>query len=505
MATEAEILAARRQRAEQLRARGVELFPARVPRPLARIPELVAEHGDKTAEQLAADDTSVCIAGRIIALRSFGKMAFVSLMADGEVLQAWIKRDALGADAYASFALYETGDFMWARGPLVRTKKGELSVDAREVGFVAKSYRPLPEKWHGLTDVEARFRQRYLDLIANPESRRIAIARSHMLRAMRSFLDARGFLEVETPVLQPIYGGANAEPFVTTHSTYGQQLYLRISFELYLKRLIIGGLERVYEVGRDFRNEGISSKHSPEFTMLEVYQSYADYGDMMALTEEMIAEAARQVLGTTRVERDGETLELAPPWPRRAMSELIRDACGVDIERATTLEDLRAAVREHGVAGVDPAKAPTWGRLVDDVFSQAVEPSLVQPTFVVDYPVELSTLAKRSSESDRLVERFEAFIGGIEIANAFSELNDPDDQRARFLEQVQASRAGDGDAQPLDEDFLRALEHGMPPTGGMGLGVGRLVMMLTGASHLREVALFPHLRHRADGADRGDG
>jgi len=504
VATEAEILAARRQRAEQLRESGVDLFPARVPRPLARIPQLVAEHADTTAEQLAQDDTPMCIAGRIVGLRSFGKMAFVSLMAEGEILQAWVKRDALGADAYASFGLYETGDFMWARGPLVRTKKGELSVDAAEVGFLAKSYRPLPEKWHGLADVEARYRQRYLDLIANPDARRIAVARSRILSSMRSFLDARGFLEVETPVLQPIYGGANAKPFVTTHATYGEQLYLRISFELYLKRLIIGGLDRVYEVGRDFRNEGVSRKHNPEFTMLEVYQSYADYSDMMELIEEMVAEAALHALGTTRVERGDETLELAPPWPRRAMSELIRDACGVDIERATTLEELRAAVREHGVAGVDPAKAPTWGRLVDDVFSQAVEPSLVQPTFVVDYPVELSTLAKRSSESEGLVERFEAFMGGMEIANAFSELNDPVDQRARFMEQVEASRAGDEHAQPLDEDFLLALEHGMPPTGGLGLGLGRLAMMLTGASHLREVKLFPHMRPREHGSEEDD-
>ncbi|MBW2414216.1 MAG: lysine--tRNA ligase [Deltaproteobacteria bacterium] len=499
MATEAEILEARRHRAEQLRDAGVELFPARVPRPLARIPEVIAEHGEKTADQLAGDDTQVCIAGRIVGLRSFGKMAFVSLMGEGEVLQAWVKRDALGEDAYASFKLYETGDFMWARGPLIRTKKGELSVDAAEIGFLAKSYRPLPEKWHGLTDVEARYRQRYLDLIANPDTRRIAVARSRILSSMRSFLDARGFLEVETPVLQPIYGGANAKPFVTMHSTYGEQLYLRISFELYLKRLIIGGLDRVYEVGRDFRNEGVSRKHNPEFTMLEVYQSYADYRDMMALTEELVANAARHALGITRVERGDETLELEPPWPRRAMSDLIREACGVDIERATTLESLRAAVCEHRVAGVDPEKAPTWGRLVDDVFSQAVEPSLVQPTFVIDYPVELSTLAKRSSESDALVERFELFIGGIEIANAFTELNDPDDQRARFMEQIEASRAGDEDAQPLDEDFLLALEHGMPPTGGMGLGVGRLAMMLTGASHLREVKLFPHMRRLEPG------
>ena len=494
MATESEILAARRQRAERLRERGVDLFPARVPRPLARIPEVIATYGGKSVEELEADPGLHCIAGRIVGLRSFGKMAFVSLMGEGEVLQAWVKLDALGADAYETFGLYEVGDFMWARGPMIRTKKGELSIDSQEIGFLAKSYRPLPEKWHGLTDVEARYRQRYLDLIANPEARRLARARSQMLSAMRGYLDGRGFLEVETPVLQPVYGGANARPFVTTHETYDQELYLRISFELYLKRLIIGGIDRVYEVGRDFRNEGVSRKHNPEFTMLEVYQAYADYGDMMTLTEEMVAEAAIAALGTTRAERDGQTLEFEPPWPRRAMSELIRDACGVDIERATSLEELRAQVREKKLPGLEPADAPTWGRLVDDVFTATVEPGLVQPTFVVDYPVELSTLAKRSDAGKGLVERFELFMGGMEIANAFTELNDPDDQRERFLEQVRASNQGDDLAQPLDEDFLRALEHGMPPTGGMGIGIGRLAMMLTGASHIREVKLFPHLR-----------
>jgi lysyl-tRNA synthetase class 2 len=499
VASEAEILAARRQRAERLRERGVELFPARVPRPLARIPELVAAYRDKSAGELEGESESHCIAGRILGLRSFGKMAFVSLLGEGELLQAWVKSDAIGPGAYETFALFEVGDFMWARGPMIRTKRGELSIEAAEIGFLAKSYRPLPEKWHGLSDVEARYRQRYLDLIANPEARRIAIARSRIVSGMRAFLDERGFLEVETPVLQPIYGGANAKPFRTNHATYDTDLFLRISFELYLKRLVIGGMDRVYEIGRDFRNEGVSRKHNPEFTMLEVYQAYADYTDMMELTEQMIASAARHALGSMRVERDGETIELEPPWPRRPMSELICQACGVDIERATTLDELRAAVREQRVPGVDPAAAPTWGRLVDDVFSEVVEPELVQPTIVVDYPVELSTLAKRTDQSDSLVERFEVFIGGIEIANAFSELNDPDDQRARFLEQAGASRLGDDETQPLDEDFLLALEHGMPPTGGMGLGIGRLAMMLTGSSHIREVKLFPYMRSR--GAD----
>jgi lysyl-tRNA synthetase class 2 len=317
-----------------------------------------------------------------------------------------------------------------------------------------------------------------------------------MISAMREFLDARGFLEVETPILQPLYGGANARPFTTIHNTYDQMLYLRISFELYLKRLVIGGLDRVYEIGRDFRNEGISKKHNPEFTMLEVYQAYADFEDMMELVEQLVAHAAERTLGTTVIEREGRKYDVAPPWPRRKMAELIRDACGIDILRVTELEALKGAVKQARVPNVDPAEATSWAGLVDAVFSETVEPKLQQPTFVVEYPAPLSPLAKRDAQAPQFVERFEAFIGGMEIANAFSELNDPDEQRARFEEQAEASRRGDVEAEPLDEDFLRALEHGMPPTGGLGVGVGRLAMILSGASHLREVKLFPHLRPR---------
>ncbi len=497
MATEQEILASRRARAEKLREAGVDLFPARVPRDRTAIPEILARFGTADADALAQAAAAFCIAGRIVALRSFGKMIFATLQSDGEQLQIWLKKDALG-EAFEAVKLYEVGDFMWARGALVRTQKGELTIEAREQGFLAKAYRPLPEKFHGLQDVEARYRQRYLDLITNADARRIALLRSRMIRAMREFLDSRGFVEVETPILQPIYGGAHARPFTTMHNTYNQMLYLRISFELYLKRLVIGGLDRVYEIGRDFRNEGVSKKHNPEFTMLEVYQAYADFDDMMELTEQLVAHAAERTIGTTRVERDGQALELAPPWPRRKLADLIREHSGVDILRAADLASLRAAVKAARVPGVEADEATTWAELVDDVFSETVEPNLIQPTFVIEYPAELSPLAKRDPAQPRMVERFEPYIGGMEIGNAFSELNDPDDQRARFLEQVEAARAGDTEAEPLDEDFLRALEHGMPPTGGMGLGIGRLAMILTGASHLREVKLFPHLRARDD-------
>jgi len=498
VATEAEILAARRRRAERLRdEHGVELFPARVPRPLDAIAEVVARLGAASAEELEREQPGACVAGRIVGLRSFGKAAFATLQGDGVRLQVWVKRDSVGTGAYERFKLFETGDFVWARGHLLRTKTGELTLDAAELGFLAKSYRPLPEKFHGLVDVELRYRQRYLDLLVNPEVREIALVRSRAVSAVRAFLDERQFIEVETPVLQPIYGGANATPFVTHHRTYDQQLYLRISFELYLKRLVIGGLDRVYEIGRDFRNEGVSKKHNPEFSMLEVYQAYADYTDMMELTENLVASAAQRVLGTTRVERDGRSIELAPPWPRRSMAELLRERTGVDIEEHLELEPLRAAVKAARVPDVDVA-APSWALLVDALFSAAVEPELIEPTFVLDYPAALSPLAKRYANRPGLVERFEAFIGGMEIANAFSELNDPDDQRERFLAQAEAARRGDAEAHPIDEDFLLALEHGMPPCGGMGMGIGRLAMILTGASHLREVKLFPHLRPAGD-------
>jgi lysyl-tRNA synthetase class 2 len=496
LATEAEILAARRERAKALEARGAKLFPARVPRPLDRIPEVRERWGGAGADALAREAPTARVAGRLVGIRSFGKAAFAVLQADGERLQIWMRRDTLGEEAYETFNLYEVGDFMWAAGPLIRTRTDELTVEVSEFGFLAKSYRPLPEKFHGLQDVEARYRQRYLDLLVNPASREVAIARSRALSALRDALDERGFLEVETPILQPIYGGAAARPFTTHYNAYDERQFLRISFELYLKRLVIGGLDRVYEIGRDFRNEGVDRSRNPEFTMLEAYQAYADYSDMMELMEALAAAAAERVNGTTRVERDGHTIDLAPPWPRRAMTQLIFDACGIDIEKDASLEALRTAVKRSDIPDVDLAGATTWARLVDEIFSATVEPTLIEPTFVVDYPAELSPLAKRSDASPRFVERFEAFIGGFEICNAFSELNDPDDQRARFEEQAAMKRAGDEDAHPIDEDFVLALEHGMPPAGGIGLGVGRLVMMLTGSSHFREILLFPHMRRR---------
>jgi lysyl-tRNA synthetase class 2 len=496
VATEAEILAARRKRAAEIAARGEELFPARVPRELDSIPELREKHGDSSAEELERSSRPARVAGRLMGVRSFGKASFATLQADGDRLQLWAQRSRLGDERYRTFGLLEPGDIAFAAGPLVRTRRGELSVDVEEFRLLAKAYRPLPEKWHGLQDVEARYRQRYLDLLVNERAREVAVARSRAVSAMREFLDARGFLEVETPILHPLYGGAHARPFETHFNAYDERVFLRISDELYLKRLIIGGLDRIYEIGRNFRNEGVSRKRNPEFTMLEAYQAYADYRDMMELVEGLVAHAVERATGGTRVRVGEREVELAPPWTRASLPELILEKTGIDLERAAELEELREAVRAKRIEGVDPAAAPSWGVLVDEVWSAAVEPDLIEPTFALDYPVELSPLAKRSPERPRLVERFEAFVGGMEIANAFTELNDPDDQRGRFEQQARARQEGDDEAHPLDEDFLRALEYGMPPTGGVGIGVGRLVMILTGAAHLREVKLFPYMRRR---------
>jgi len=489
--------ATRRARLEALREKGIDPYPARVG-PREAIAVVRSRFGEQSAEALEVDPQTVAVVGRIVAVRSFGKLVFVRLLEAGETIQVSVRRQEIDAELFDWIRSFDVGDFVRIEGPVWRTRTGELTVDAKAAQILAKSLRPLPEKWHGLTDVESRFRQRYLDLLSNEQARRIAVLRSRTLSAMRAFLDARGFLEVETPVLQPIYGGAAARPFDTHHRRYDQKLYLRISDELYLKRLVVGGLDRVYEIGHNFRNEGISRKHNPEFTMMECYQADADYRDMMDLSEEMIREIAERVCGTTRIEYQGTTLDFGAPWRRVPMRDAIRDATGIDVLEHGDLEALSGAMRGRGL---EPSDAPTWARLVDDLFSDRVEPDLVQPTLVSDYPLDLSPLAKRSVEDARLVERFEPFVAGMEIGNAFSELNDPDDQRARLEQQRRALAAGDEEAHPLDEDYVMALEHGLPPTGGLGIGVDRLVMILADVPNLREVILFPHLRPIApDGA-----
>jgi lysyl-tRNA synthetase class 2 len=482
---------ARRARLAELRAAGLEPFPARVG-PIASLAELRRAHGEKDAAALEAEAVAAAVAGRVMGRRSFGKLLFLDLFADGETLQMSARKDRLPPADFARLAEVDLGDFLRVEGALWRTRSGELTLDVREFQLLAKALRPLPEKWHGLVDLETRYRQRYLDLLVNPDARRVALLRSRAVSATRAFLDARGFIEVETPVLQPLYGGAAARPFQTHHNALDQDLYLRISDELYLKRLVVGGLDRVYEIGHDFRNEGLSFKHNPEFSMLECYQAFADYRDMMVLVQGLLQHVATSVLGGTRVSFRGAEIELAGDWPRVTLRDAILAATDgrVDVLAAG---DWRSAQAELVAAGrIEPQT--TWATFVDAVFSALVEPSLIQPTFVTHHPAELTPLAKRAPEDPRLVERFELFVGGMELANAFSELNDPDDQRARFEEQGKAAAAGDDEAHPSDEDYLRALEHGLPPTGGLGVGIDRVVMVLSGATHIREVILFPHLR-----------
>jgi len=484
---------ARRARLEALRSEGVDPFPARVGAWLP-IAELRERYEPMAAERLEAETQSVAVVGRIMASRSFGKLMFMRIVEAGDSIQVSAKKNQLDEATFRFIRNLDVGDFVRFEGDLWRTKTDELTVDAKSAQLLSKSLRALPEKWHGLSDLEIRYRQRYLDLLVNEDARRIAVTRSRTVSAMRRFLDARGFLEVETPVLQPLYGGAAARPFTTRHNTYDQELYLRISDELYLKRLVTGGLDRVYEIGHDFRNEGVSRKHNPEFTMMECYQAYADYRDIMDLVESMVCYIAMEVRGTLQIEYGGEKIDLSSPWPRIPLCHAIEEATGIDVLACAEAEPLRVAIRDKKMGSGD---SPTWATLVDDLFTDHVEPTLIQPTFITDHPVELSPLAKRSQADPRLVERFEPFIGAMEVGNAFSELNDPDDQRARMEEQLQGQADGDDEAHPVDEDFLRALEHAMPPTGGLGMGIDRLVMILADAPNIREVILFPQLRSEA--------
>jgi len=483
---------ARRARLEALRAARIDPYPARVG-PRTPVAEVRRAHGGKDAATLEREALAVAVAGRVMAHRSFGKLVFVDLRDEGETLQVSGRKQTLDPETFEALKGVDVGDFLRVEGVLWRTRTGELTADARRVELLAKALRPLPEKWHGLADVETRFRQRYLDLLVNEEARRVALVRARIVSTLRAFLEGRGFLEVETPILQPIYGGAAARPFETHHNALNQDLFLRISDELYLKRLVVGGLDRVYEIGRNFRNEGISRKHNPEFTAMECYQAFSDYRDMMELVQAMLVEIAGRVHGRLTFPYQGAEIDLAGAWPCTSMRDAILRHSDGELDILAE-GDWRARQDELVARGVGIEPQPTWATFVDEAFSVLVEPRLVQPHFVTDYPAALTPLAKRSAADPRLVERFELFIGGFEIANAFSELNDPDDQRARFEEQRRMAEAGDDQAHPMDEDYLRALEHGLPPTGGLGVGIDRLTMLLCDASSLREVILFPHLR-----------
>jgi lysyl-tRNA synthetase, class II len=485
-----QLLAERRQKLDDLRRAGIEPFPPNYP---GRTP--IAEIRSRYEQLEAGEESSDSyrIAGRLGARRGHGKAAFLDLVDRSGRIQVHARKDVLG-DTYERLVELDLGDIVGMEGAPFRTKRGELSIRADEWTLLSKSLQPPPDKYHGLTDVETKYRHRELDLLANEDTRELFRMRTTLVAAIRGFLDERGFLEVETPVLQPLYGGALARPFTTYHHALDRTLYLRIATELYLKRLIVGGLEKVYELGKDFRNEGISYKHNPEFTMLESYEAYADYLDVAAMTEELVAAAAAATLGGTTLERDGATIDLSPPWRRVTLQEAIREQTGIDVlEHPGDYDALAAAMREAGLDLPDEAGIG-YGKLVDELLSKHVEPKLMEPTFVLDYPVELSPFARPHREKPGLVERFEGFVGGIEIANSFSELTDPDEQRRRFEEQGRLSAAGDEEAQPFDEDFVRALEQGMPPTGGLGIGIDRLLMVLSGKRSIREVVLFPALR-----------
>jgi lysyl-tRNA synthetase class 2 len=432
----------------------------------------------------------VKVAGRIMSLRRHGKVSFADLQDQSGRIQLYVRQDGLGEEGYEFFSKLDLGDIIGVRGKAFRTKRGEISVDVEELHLMSKSLRPLPEKWHGLKDVEIRYRQRYLDLMVNPEVRNVFIARSKIIQSIREFLLDRGFLEVETPVLNVIAGGANARPFVTYHNALDMNLYLRIAPELYLKRLVVGGLEKVFELGKNFRNEGISTKHNPEYTSLEVYQAYADYKDMMELTEELFAYVARRVCGSTTIEFQGRAIDLTPPWDRMSMLTAIEKYSGVSWERIQA--DPEGVAREKGLE-LDPALIST-GSVVMELFDAFVEPNLIDPVFITDYPVEVSPLAKRTEGRPHLTDRFEPYIMGWEVANGFSELNDPIDQKERFEKQMEQRAAGDDEAHMMDEDYIVALEYGLPPTGGLGIGIDRMVMLLTDSPSIRDVILFPHMR-----------
>jgi len=433
----------------------------------------------------------VVIAGRLISKRDMGKAAFGNIQDVSGQIQIYVRLNDVGPEAHEMFTRLDIGDIIGISGYVFRTHKGEVTVGAKQLTLLTKSLRPLPEKWHGLKDVDLRYRQRYLDLIVNPEVKQTFVLRSRIIQAMRHFLDAKGFLEVETPNMHAIAGGTSARPFITHHNTLDIDLYMRIALELHLKRLIVGGMERVYEIGRVFRNEGISTRHNPEFTLMELYQAYADYNDMMHITEEMISTIAQEVLGTQIITYQGTEIDLTPPWPRITMVEAVKQYSGVDFNHIKTDEEARAAAAK---LGIHVAKDAAIGNVLNEIFEEKVEANLIQPTFIIDYPIEISPLAKRKEDNPNFTYRFEVFITAREFGNAFSELNDPIDQRERFIKQMEQRARGDEEAQMMDEDFIRALEVGMPPTGGLGIGIDRLVMLLTDAPSIRDVILFPTLR-----------
>lgn len=444
-------------------------------------------------EELSANETIVRLAGRVMAIRGHGKTCFMDLMDKSGRIQLYVRKDAIGEENYALIKMMDIGDIVGVCGTVFRTHMGELSIKAVSLEMLSKSLRPLPEKWHGLKDIEMRYRQRYVDLIVNPEVRDTFVKRSQIIKSVREILDNRDFLEVETPIMHSIAGGAAARPFITYHNALDMQLYMRIAPELYLKRLIVGGMERVYELGRVFRNEGIDIKHNPEFTIVEIYQAFADYKDMMELTETIVSQTAQKVLGTMKITYEGQEIDLTPPWNRMTMIEAVAKYTGQDFTGVTDIEEAR---KMAAAINVPIEKTYGIGKIINACFEEHVEDKLIQPTFITGHPKEISPLAKSSVENPEITDRFEGFIYAREICNGFTELNDPIDQRERFVKQVEERKAGDDEAHMMDEDFVNALEYGLPPTGGLGIGIDRLVMFLTDSASIRDVLFFPHMRHK---------
>ncbi|NCD08891.1 MAG: lysine--tRNA ligase [Negativicutes bacterium] len=444
-------------------------------------------------DELSEKETVVRLAGRAMAIRGHGKTTFLDLLDKTGRIQLYVRKDALGEDNYSIIKMMDIGDIIGVTGTVFRTHMGELSIKATSLEILSKALRPLPEKWHGLKDIEMRYRQRYVDLIVNPDVRKTFLQRSHIIKSIREILDDKDFLEVETPIMHAIAGGATARPFITYHNALDMELYMRVAPELYLKRLIVGGFERVYELGRVFRNEGIDIKHNPEFTMVEVYQAYADYNDLMDLTETIISQTAQKVLGTMKITYGGQEIDLTPPWNRLSMIEAVAKYTGEDFTGVTDIEEARKMAERINVPF---EKTFGVGKIINACFDEHVEDKLIQPTFITGHPKEISPLAKSSAADPEITDRFEAFIYGREMCNGFSELNDPIDQRERFVKQVEERANGDEEANMMDEDFINALEYGLPPTGGLGIGIDRLVMLLTDSVSIRDVLLFPHMRHK---------
>jgi lysyl-tRNA synthetase class 2 len=486
-----DLIQKRKSKFDELKKSNFNLFPNdfKVSHTIQEIRNLI----ESTPESLKQDTPLFAAAGRMMAINHFGKTAFIRFRDRTGQLQAYIRKDRIGDKAYRLFKQMDVGDFVGLRGGIFKTKTGEWTLFVNELNLICKGIRPLPEKFHGLKDPEKRYRQRYLDLIMNADTREIFIKRSRIIREIRNFFLERDFLEVETPMMQPIPGGAEAEPFKTHHKALGMDLFLRIAPELYLKRLVVGGFERVFEINRNFRNEGISTQHNPEFTMLEFYQAYATFSDLMGLTEELFSSVTKAVSGSTVISYQGSTIDLAGPWRRMTLNAALVELGGIDPSLYNNKEGLLEFASRKGIK---ITKTGRWGKVITKLFDALVEPKLIQPTYITGYPAEVSPLSRRSDRQPDLTERFELFIAGREIANGFSELNDPVDQKERFIEQVKSRAAGDEKAHQMDEDYIEALEYGMPPTAGEGIGVDRMVMLLTDAASIREVILFPHMKPR---------